>query len=1191
MYFNRKVDIPGLILFVVMIQIILPGCRPGNVSPTGDESVARAEFTFYKQADMDYARRLIMLSATEGYAISQGRGDVDGHVYKFDHGSWQQLYSFPYSDYPFICLYDSSVLWSVNHLTHDGFYKPELKEFRNNISEEIILPKVMWDETDYVMFKDGEVLPDGSAWFVGQQGRIIRFDGERWFLFPSPVNKDSLPTLLSGDLNDIEMIDSSEGWAVGKDGLIIQYRKGRWKKFDSPTSNTLNSLWMPDKNTGWAVGQKGTLLKFENNIWEAQTIETSENLTAIDGTGINFVVVAGANSTLFTFNGSEWLIQSNAKDINDSFLDVEVLEDSLYGKLIWIGGNNGIYTNSQTIGFSFSNYTRLANIRPTGRGAVFFNQQSEFTPDMLVINHGGPPLLYLNNGAGQFTESSALQAAGVPLNETNATAVADVNNDGRADLLQIYYGDKFRFYLANGNQFIDFSNRSNLHFTHVEPASRVSAGFADFNNDAALDLIVTNYEDEILLFSNCGTGRFRRITAGTGLPLNAKYPVSGALLSDFNNDNLTDIFLLFRTATDSQFCKLFINKGNFSFSEARNAGLPDAPTTRATFASAISEDFNNDGLKDILLYNENKLPVLLLNNGNVTFRNAGREAGFTKPLSHPEPTNGVLNAADVNNDGFIDVFISSRLYLNSSATVFTEVSEQTGIDATGDPSFADIDNDGDMDLFIGNSSGAGTEGDKAVLYRNNLNNNNFLKVRLSGDRSNRNCFGAKVFVESFDSSGKKIYTQLREKGIGSAPMIQQNIDEIHFGLNAALKHKLRIIFPDGNEKVIDNVQPGKVMDIYQSGFPARQITLILNSINRSLLLFEWGRELLKFAGAVFTLLLLIFYAASTGAGKTVKNIYFPAVFIVIYLVISHFTIMESFIHSALVSVFVLIPFSLAYIYFYSDYLKKKEAAYISHYRLYDVLGEGGMGKVYKAADVNTKDVVALKVLHPVLLEDPENRKRFISEGQILSAFNHPFIVKVIETGESGSLGFIAMEFLEGGTLKEYLNRNYPLQLEEIKRIFIQICDGLTEIHSKNIVHRDLKTNNIMFDAECNVRIMDFGLSKSGLVTTMTSLGTAVGTLGYVAPELITNVLSDKRSDIFSLGVMLYEAATNELPFKGENEIALIHSIFNTNPVLPSEKNSLYPEKLDRIIERCLRKIPDERYSDAEGVKEELNSLN
>ncbi|MCF8414321.1 MAG: protein kinase, partial [Melioribacteraceae bacterium] len=260
---------------------------------------------------------------------------------------------------------------------------------------------------------------------------------------------------------------------------------------------------------------------------------------------------------------------------------------------------------------------------------------------------------------------------------------------------------------------------------------------------------------------------------------------------------------------------------------------------------------------------------------------------------------------------------------------------------------------------------------------------------------------------------------------------------------------------------------------------------------------------------------------------------------------------------------------------------------ISHYRLLELIGKGGVGEVFKALDLNSKKIVALKLLSNELLENKENRDRFVREGQVMKSFSHPNIVKTFQFGESEHQGYIAMEYLTGGTLKEFIQKGYPLKRTDIKKIIEQTCFGLQQIHLQGIIHRDIKSANIMLDEEQNVRIMDFGLSRSPLAQTMTTLGTAMGTLGYVAPEQITNFNVDHRVDIFSLGVVFYEMLTNELPFAGENEMALIHSIFNNNPKPPSELINSANKKLDHLILSCLAKQPEERYSSVSDFLEDF----
>ncbi|MBL7995406.1 protein kinase [bacterium] len=289
-------------------------------------------------------------------------------------------------------------------------------------------------------------------------------------------------------------------------------------------------------------------------------------------------------------------------------------------------------------------------------------------------------------------------------------------------------------------------------------------------------------------------------------------------------------------------------------------------------------------------------------------------------------------------------------------------------------------------------------------------------------------------------------------------------------------------------------------------------------------------------------------------------------------------------------VFVVVMIPVAYKYSirsWKRFRKWRSLRIIAQYKIKNVIGEGAMGVVYLAFDKSSRIHVALKVINEKLMSDPDNRSRFVREGRILSKLRHPFVVKVYATGESMGRGYIAMEILKKGDLKSYLKTNFPLKHNELERLLICIAEGLSYIHQQAIVHRDFKCENIMLDEHFNPKIMDFGLSKSVLVTAMTQVGTIMGTLGYVAPEQITGGKTDHRSDIFSFGVVMYEMMTNRLPFRGENEIAMIHSIFNDQPALPSKINPSVLPLHEKIVMKCLEKDPDNRYQKCEDILNDL----
>jgi tetratricopeptide (TPR) repeat protein/predicted Ser/Thr protein kinase len=259
---------------------------------------------------------------------------------------------------------------------------------------------------------------------------------------------------------------------------------------------------------------------------------------------------------------------------------------------------------------------------------------------------------------------------------------------------------------------------------------------------------------------------------------------------------------------------------------------------------------------------------------------------------------------------------------------------------------------------------------------------------------------------------------------------------------------------------------------------------------------------------------------------------------------------------------------------------------ISHYQIAEKIGEGGMGVVYKAQDTKLDRTVALKFLPPRLHCDSEARERFEHEARAASALNHPNIATIYEIDEVDGRCFIAMEFLEGGSLKGLLKAK-DLALKEILSLAIQIGEGLDAAHDKGVVHRDIKPDNIMLTETGLPKIMDFGLAKLKGATKVTKTGTTLGTLQYMSPEQASGQEVDRRSDVFSFGVILYEMMTGRLPFRGDTEAAIINSILNDTPEPLARYKADVPEGIERIVGRALEKDTGIRYQHADDMVAEL----
>ncbi len=271
---------------------------------------------------------------------------------------------------------------------------------------------------------------------------------------------------------------------------------------------------------------------------------------------------------------------------------------------------------------------------------------------------------------------------------------------------------------------------------------------------------------------------------------------------------------------------------------------------------------------------------------------------------------------------------------------------------------------------------------------------------------------------------------------------------------------------------------------------------------------------------------------------------------------------------------------------------------LGHYKLLEELGHGGMGTVYKARDLTLDRIVVVKILLPDLMADAEARRRFWREARLASALDHPNICTIYGIEEADGYSFIVMQWVEGRTLKQLISGR-PLRLESVLSIALQVADAIATAHARGIIHRDIKSANVMVTPRGQAKVLDFGLAKlvekpppveTGHLTELTQGGATLGTPSYMSPEQARGERVDHRSDIFSFGVVLYEMATGRLPFKGKSRVETMHAVIHERPRPVRDLNPRLPPRLAAIIERAIQKNPDDRYPSMADLLADLKQV-
>ncbi|MGO9262179.1 MAG: serine/threonine-protein kinase [Bryobacteraceae bacterium] len=264
---------------------------------------------------------------------------------------------------------------------------------------------------------------------------------------------------------------------------------------------------------------------------------------------------------------------------------------------------------------------------------------------------------------------------------------------------------------------------------------------------------------------------------------------------------------------------------------------------------------------------------------------------------------------------------------------------------------------------------------------------------------------------------------------------------------------------------------------------------------------------------------------------------------------------------------------------------------LSHYRIEELVARSGMASIYRATDMRVGRSVAIKIPHPDMEADPVLFDRFTREIEIGERLDHPGVMKVLDSGEPGKV-YMVMEWVEGRLLRRLLAENRKLPMDRASAITIEICDALDYIHRNGVVHRDLKPENIMIDGEDRIKLIDFGIAGKAGARRLTfgKLSQVAGTPDYISPEQVNGKRGDGRSDIYSLGVILYEMVTGETPFAGSNPFAVMNDRLVNNPTPPCKVNPEISPEIQEVIYRAMEREAQNRYSTANEFAWDLEHL-